>query len=163
MNLQEGAAAIQQLASRVQACAEVPPEIMPAVLDRGREIIIERTTGGHDRSGNEFAPYSTTRLYIGADSPYYSLAVSAGGRTERANGAAIKGVVFEGGWAQFKRGIGHSDVDLFVLGDMLAAIDTAVDDPAHGRIGIFNQTMAARAADIRTAAVFPLGRSGGLA
>lgn len=153
--LEQGAAAVQRLAMRVQGLAEPPEGTMEAVLERGRQIIIERTTGGHDMAGNQFEPYSTSRLYIGEDSPYYSLAVSAGGRTVRANGNAMKGVVFEGGYAEFKAKLGRSNVDLFVLGDMLAAIETHVDEPDKGRIGIWNQTLASRAAAHQTGAGVP--------
>lgn len=163
MDLQEGAQMMDALAAKIAGMATPPPGTIEAVLKRGHDIIVERTTEGLDMNGSAFPKYSTTRIYIGQDSPYYAIAVSAGGRTVRkSNGAAILGVVFDGGYAEFKAKLGHSNVDLFVLGDMLAAIDEVADEPDRGRLGIFNQTQNAKGAAHQNGGGVPMRQFWGL-
>jgi hypothetical protein len=135
MDLQEGAAAVQRLALRIQECAEPPEGCMLDVLNRAKVMIQERTLASIDKAGGQFQAYSTGKYYVKADHEYYDVARIAGGRTVRSdNGKEIKGVIFDRGYAQFKRGLAVNSPNLRVLGIMLANIGREVDDETHGRI-----------------------------
>ena len=141
MDLQEGARAMQQLGLRVSKLGEPPREIMERVLKTAHEMILTRTLNGTDKLGNKFVPYSEGYYYVHKDSPYYSIAVSAGGRITK------NGVVFDDrGYDQFKKGVTFEEVNLYVLGDMFNAVLYRVISPIEGEITIDDPKMAARAA-----------------
>lgn len=136
MDLMAGASAMDRLAVKVSELAHPPEGAMEAVLERARAIIQERTLNSTDKNGISFTPYSTSKFYVSKDSEYYNVALAAGGRTVRSdNGKEIKGVIFDGGYKQFKEQSGNpSTPNLKVLWIMLDQVGSRVDSPELGWI-----------------------------
>lgn len=140
MDLQEGAVMIDAFAAKIAVMATPPPGTIEAVIELGKQLITDRTLSGVDKTGQAFTPYSTAKFYVPRESEYYNVAVAAGGRMVRSdNGKAIKGVIFDGGYRQFKEMSGNpSQPNLKVLHIMLDQIGTVVIAPDHGQIVLGN-------------------------
>ena len=83
VNLEGLRARMESIRAVVQPTTEDMTYLGNAALNR---IYLRTAVEGKDRYGNSLEPYSTKPIYIGPSSEAYSLAKSAGGRTEYLSG-----------------------------------------------------------------------------
>lgn len=88
------------------------------IAEDGCQRIVKRTyEEGLDKYGSEFIPYSTDATFFIEGEKYYDKARSAGGRERPGR------IDFDGGYQQFKAGLGSARPNLAVLGELLGVED----------------------------------------
>jgi predicted ATP-grasp superfamily ATP-dependent carboligase len=92
-------------------------EVMRRVGEKGQDMMVERTINHMDKTGATITGYSTKLMGIAnASNPeYFALAQGAGGRLSKSG----RSVMFDGGYEQFKQGLGGGEPDLVVTGKLL--------------------------------------------
>lgn len=164
MNLSEAANWYNQYAVALAGVARPSRRVTRAIGNVAMHDMMEMTAKGQDKFGNAFRGYSTKPIYISGE--YLSLAKTAGGRTsykvegrKRETGKTTKGgkpqrtsqmktVEFDGGYKQFKEGLGHSTVDLTVTGKMLGSIALKITGDNSGEIDFVDPDAARRAGGV---------------
>lgn len=100
------------------------PAMMRELGDTAKALITTRTLLGVSASGDRFAPYSTTPMYVSVANRPPGYPRPSGGQPSRTG----RSVYFEGGYQQYKAGIGRGAIrNLSVSGEMLGDIQVRAE------------------------------------
>lgn len=147
------------LQRRVAKCSD--KEVMLYIGTRARQMIIERTRAGKDENGGAFRPYSRRPMYVslrdrptprgGIRTPQtrrkavnYAKRSGTAHILQRTSSRGGKSMFFPGGYAEYKRNLYGSKVNLTKTGLMLRSLRIKVRRKAVV-IGIYDGMVLGRA------------------